>query len=235
MMNYNSVDTVLSTEELSDIFRPYLFEDRIRKIYEYFDPEEILVTSSFGTKSVFLLHLISEIYPEQKIHFIDTTFHFPETIEYKKQLTERFNLQVIDVLPQARENDLTRDEKWWIEHPKMCCTINKISPLEPIVAKHKVWIAGLMAFQTEFRAHLDIFTEQGDIIKFHPLIDMDEGEFLYYLSYHQLPAHPLEATGFGSVGCTHCTRKGAGRSGRWMDSGKTECGLHPNYFVGNKA
>lgn len=234
-MNCASVDTALSTEELSEIFRPYLFEDRIRKIYEYFDPEEILVTSSFGTKSVFLLHLISKIYPEQKIHFIDTTYHFPETIEYKKQLTERFNLQVIDVLPQTRENDLTRDEKWWIEHPKMCCTINKVSPLEPIVAKHRVWIAGLMAFQTEFRAHLDIFTEQGDIIKFHPLIDMDEGDFLYYLSYHQLPAHPLEATGFGSVGCTHCTRKGAGRSGRWMDSGKTECGLHPNYFVGNKA
>lgn len=235
MMNYTGIDADLSTEELSEIFRPITNEDRIRKIYEYFDPEEILVTSSFGTKSVFLLHLISKIYPDQKIYFIDTTYHFPETIQYKNQLIERFNLNVIDVLPPPRENVLTRDEQWWIEHPKMCCTINKISPLEPIVAQHKVWIAGLMAFQTEFRSHLDIFTWQGDIIKFHPLIDMDEGEFLYQLSWNKLPAHPLEALGYGSVGCTHCTRRGSGRTGRWIDSGKTECGLHPNYFIRNKA
>jgi phosphoadenosine phosphosulfate reductase len=235
MMNYTGIDADLSTEELSEIFRPNSIEDRIRKIYEYFDPEEILVTSSFGTKSVFLLYLISKIYPDQKIYFIDTTYHFPETIRYKNQLIERFNLNVTDVLPQPRENALTRDEQWWIEHPKMCCTINKISPLEPIVAQHKVWIAGLMAFQTEFRSHLDIFTWQGDIMKFHPLIDMDEGEFLYQLSWNKLPTHPLEALGYGSVGCTHCTGKGSGRTGRWSDSGKSECGLHPNYFLRNKA
>lgn len=233
-MNYSYIDTELSTEELCEIFRPYSYEERLEKIYEYFDLNDILVTSSFGTKSVFLLHLLSQINPDQKIHFIDTTYHFPETITYKKELIEKFNLKVIDVFPEIEENTLTREENWWIHHPKMCCTINKISPLEPIISEHRVWIAGLMSFQTEFRSHLDIFSQQGDIIKFHPFIDIDEGEFLYHLSYHKLPPHPLEAQGFGSIGCTHCTEKGEGREGRWAASGKTECGLHPNYFIRNK-
>ena len=235
MLNYPQIDIELSVEELSEIFREHTFEERIKKIYDYFDLEEVLVTSSFGTKSVFLLHLLSKIQPDQKIHFIDTTYHFPETINYKNQLIEQFGLQVIDVLPEPNENDLTREESWWIQHPKMCCSINKISPLEPIIRKHRVWIAGLMAFQTEFRSHLDIFTEQGDIIKFHPFIDIDEGEFLYHMAYHKLPKHPLEALGYGSIGCKHCTEKGDGRSGRWASTGKTECGLHPNYFLRNKA
>ena len=143
MLNYPQIDTELSVEELSEIFREYTFEERIKKIYDYFDLEEVLVTSSFGTKSVFLLHLLSKIQPDQKIHFIDTTYHFPETINYKNQLIEQFGLQVIDVLPEPNENDLTREESWWIQHPKMCCSINKISPLEPIISRQNfdpIWI-----------------------------------------------------------------------------------------------
>ena len=91
-----------------------------------------------------------------------------------------------------------------------------------------------MAYQTPFRAHLRIFEKQGDIIKFHPLIDITEKEFEGYFEEKQLPKHPLERKGYGSIGCTHCTAIGEGRSGRWKGSDKTECGLHPGYFV-NKA
>lgn len=220
----------LSLEELNALFTPLTFQERLKKIGEYFSGEEILYTSSFGTKSVFLLHLISQIRPDQKVHFIDTTYHFQETVHYKNQIAEQFNLEVIDVVPGERENAMTRDERWWEDHPKMCCTINKIAPLEPIVAKHKIWISGLMAYQTGFRNRLRVFEQQGDIIKFHPIIDINEGEFLFHLDLHELPRHPLEKQGFGSIGCTHCTVKGEGREGRWKDKEKTECGLHPNYF-----
>ena len=218
-------------EELNEVFTPMTYLERLKKLYQHFDPSEVLLTSSFGTKSVFLLHLIHEIEPRQKVYFIDTTYHFPETVAYKEQLVELFNLEVINVLPEPVQNKLTRDEAWWNDHPRMCCTINKIAPIEPVVAKHKVWISGLMAYQTPFRAHLRIFEQQGDILKFHPLIDIDEGAFLYHLSYNKLPRHPLEAEGFGSIGCVHCTNKGEGRSGRWAGKAKTECGLHPNYFT----
>jgi len=203
-------------------------------MYRIFDQSDVLVTSSFGTNAVFLLHLISKIRPTQQVHFIDTTYMFEETMEYKRELTERFGLNLVEISPDPTQNKLTRDEQWWKEHPNMCCTINKVSPLEPIKAAHEVWISGLMSFQTPFRAKLNIFEKQGDIIKFHPLIDLPEGEFLYQMSLNQLPEHPLKAQGYGSVGCTHCTAKGEGREGRWKNSTKTECGLHPGFFVKKK-
>ncbi len=220
-----------SVEELNTIFKPLNFKKRIEKLYEYFPEKEVLMTSSFGTKSVFLLHLLQEIHRSQLIYFINTTYHFPETIAYKKQLIEKFDLTVKEILPSEKENLITREDQWWIDHPRMCCTVNKIAPLDPIVAKHKVWISGLMAYQTDFRARLDIFEQRGDIIKFQPLVDIDEGEFLYHLDFHKLPRHPLEKEGYGSVGCTHCTQKGQGRAGRWSGSGNKECGLHPNFFT----
>ncbi len=220
-----------SVEELNTIFKPLNFKERIEKLYEYFPEKEVLMTSSFGTKSVFLLHLLQDIHPSQLIYFINTTYHFPETIAYKNQLIEKFNLTVKEILPSEKENLITQQDQWWIEHPRMCCTVNKIAPLDPIVAQHKVWISGLMAYQTDFRARLDIFEQRGDIIKFQPLVDIDEGEFLYHLDVHKLPRHPLEKEGYGSVGCTHCTQKGQGRDGRWSGSGNKECGLHPNFFT----
>lgn len=221
----------LSIELLNDVFQPLPVEDRLRLLYKYFAEEDVLFTSSFGTKSALLLHLVNQVRPTQTVHFLDTTYHFPETLAYKDELIGRYGLRVVDVRPDPAQNGLTRDEAWWHEHPRMCCSINKIAPLEPIKSRHRVWISGLMAYQTEFRAHLRIFEKQGDILKFHPLIDVEEGEFLYYFSYYQLPEHPLEKFGFGSIGCTHCTRQGKGREGRWKGTNQAECGLHPGYFL----
>ena len=220
-----------SVEELNHIFKPLNFKERIKKLYEYFPEKEVLMTSSFGTKSIFLLHLLQGIRPSQLIYFINTTYHFPETIAYKNKLIDKFNLSVKEVLPSKKENLITQQDQWWINHPRMCCTVNKIAPLDPIVAKHKVWISGLMAYQTAFRSRLEVFEQRGDIIKFQPLVDIDEGEFLYHLDFYKLPRHPLEKHGYGSIGCMHCTEKGQGRTGRWARSGNTECGLHPNFFT----
>ena len=216
---------------LNEIFTPLTFEERIKRLYEFFPEKEVLFTSSFGTKSVYMLHLLHKVRPSQKVHFIDTTYHFPETLMYKEQLRQLYNLEVVDVLPAQKENILTSEEEWWKDHPRMCCAINKVAPMEPLKAKHRVWISGLMAYQTPFRANLQIFEKQGDIIKFHPIIDIEEGQFLYDMAYHKLPKHPLEEQGYGSVGCLHCTAIGEGREGRWKDSKKTECGLHPGYFL----
>ncbi len=218
-----------SVEKLNEIFTPHTFAERIRLLYHYFCPEDVLYTSSFGTRSAFLLHLISRIRPSQPVHFINTTYHFPETIAYKEQLAAEFGLNLIDILPDPTQNRITREEQMWKNDPNLCCTINKVIPLQPIKAAHKVWISGLMAHQTGYRSTLQVFEQQDGIIKFHPLIDIDEGELLYYFSRHQLPRHPLEDKGYGSIGCEHCTAQGNGRSGRWQGSNKTECGLHPGF------
>ncbi|NRA50867.1 MAG: phosphoadenylyl-sulfate reductase [Phaeodactylibacter sp.] len=217
----------LDIDRLNEIFTPLTFEQRMRMLSRVFPMEDVLYTSSFGTRSVMLLHLVSRFRPTQPVHFINTTFHFKKTLEYRDQIAEDLNLNIIDVLPDPAQNEITATEQWWRSNPDVCCTVNKVLPLEPIKAKHKVWLTGLMAFQTGFRSSLDVFEMQDGIIKFNPLIDIDEGEWLYYVGMHDLPRHPLEALGFGSVGCEHCTTKGEGRSGRWKGKAKTECGLHP--------
>ncbi len=224
-------DLELHVDDLNRIFEPLDFYGRIKKLYKIFNVDDVLLTSSFGTKSVFMLHLLKQIAPKQKVHFIDTTYHFPETLAYKKELTELLDLNIIEVFPNKAENEITRTEEYWKDHPRMCCSINKIVPLEKYVTHHKIWISGLMSYQTDYRSRLRVFEQQGDIIKFHPLIDINEGEFLYYLDKNKLPRHPLEKYGYGSIGCKHCTIKGQGRAGRWSGTGKTECGLHPSYFT----
>lgn len=221
----------LSVDQLNELFTPLTFEQRMRMLSRVFPSQDVLYTSSFGTRSVMLLHLISRFRPKQLVYFINTTYHFPATLAYRDQLTADFGLNVVDVLPDPAQNELTRKEQWWKSNPDVCCAVNKVLPLEPIKQRHKVWITGLMAYQTGYRSSLKVFEEQDGLLKFNPLIDIDEGEWLYYVGYHQLPRHPLEALGYGSVGCEHCTAKGKGRAGRWKGKAKTECGLHPAGFV----
>jgi len=225
-----SKDHKYSMTELNDILAPLNYVDRIKKIYEIYDAKDILVSSSFGTKSVLMLYLISQICPEQKIYFINTTYHFPETIGYKDYLTSLYNLNVIDVLPNEEENQLTLEQEWWKDHPRMCCTINKIAPFGPITKLHKVWITGLMSNQTDVRSRLNYIESKGDIRKIYPILDLNEELFQQEIEKHKLQRHPLEMDGFGSVGCKHCTIKGDGREGRWCKTDQTECGLHTSYF-----
>lgn len=208
--------------------------ERVEQLYAYFPADQVLVTSSFGTSAALLLALIAEVRPNQPIYFIDTTYHFPETHAYRRQLVQQFNLQVVDLFPEAEANALTRAEQWWINRQDDCCGVNKVAPLDALKGQYQVWVSGVMGFQTPFRQSMRIFEPQDQLLKFHPLIDLTEGEFQFYQTRYQLPAHPLEAQGYGSVGCTHCTKPGAGRSGRWADSEKTECGLHPGYFEQKK-
>jgi phosphoadenosine phosphosulfate reductase len=221
-------------EELNHLFSPLSYLERIEKLYDFYTEKEILFTSSFGIKSIFLIHAMQKIRPSQHIHFIDTTYHFDETIIYKEHLQKKYSLKIIDVLPDAIQNELTKTEAWWNDHPKMCCSINKVVPLQSYTAKHKIWISGLRKYQTKHRSSLSIFEKKGDIIKFYPLLDVSELEFQRIKSKNNLENHPLEEQGYGSVGCKHCTVKGKGRDGRWKDKNRTECGLHLNYFYNKK-
>lgn len=201
-------------------------EERVRQLYRDFDLNEVMLTSSFATNSAFLLHLFATTAPEQVIHFIDTGFHFPETLEYKKLLTELYHLKVVDVHPEEWKHEYTVNDQTWKTDPDFCCSINKVEPLQEIKSKFNVWVSGLIRWQTEHRANLDIFEYRGGIIKFYPLLDVSKEERDSYIRDHQLPFHPLVAKGYSSVGCTHCTHPGDDRCGRWVDSAKSECGLH---------
>jgi phosphoadenosine phosphosulfate reductase len=212
--------------ELNTRFAPLSPEDRIRALYAEFPREKVLFTSSFGTSAVILLHMFSRIEPLQQVHFIDTTYHFPETLAYRQQLTDLLGLQVVDVRPEEWKNKFTQEDQTWTKDPDFCCSINKVEPLDAIKPNFDVWVSGLMGHQNTQRQDRNVFGMGGDMLKFHPIIDMTEAEMNAYFKLHDLPEHPLQQSGYGSIGCVQCTINGQGRSGRWMGTNKSECGLH---------
>ena len=199
-------------------------EERIRELYNDFG--KVLFTSSFGTTAAFLLHLFHKVRPAETVYFLDTTYHFNETIEYKEALTTLLNLKLIDVKPEEWKNKFTQQDKTWNSDPDLCCSINKVEPIDKIKENFEVWVSGLMASQNVHRQNLKVFEQKDDILKFFPLIDQNESIAKEYIVNHKLPEHPLLSQGYSSVGCFHCTVAGKGRSGRWVNKSKTECGLH---------
>ncbi len=219
----------LSPEAIADlnrIYAPLDFEARIRRLYQDFTPGRIMVTSSFAATSAYFLHIISRIRPEQTIFFINTGFHFPQTLEYRDYLTELFKLKVEDVRPDAHHLRYSQEQKLYETDPDLCCSVNKVQPLEEVKENYDVWVSSLMRWQTDHRASLEVFEERRGMIKFNPMIDVTREERDAYIREHDLPFHPLVAEGYASIGCSHCTVKGDGRSGRWQGKPKTECGLH---------
>jgi phosphoadenosine phosphosulfate reductase len=199
-------------------------EERIKEIYNDFD--DILLSSSFGTTAVYQLFLFYKAGVNQPVHFIDTTYHFKETLEYKKTLTELFNLNVIDITPDKEQNEYSKLGELWRYDPDQCCQINKVDPFQKVRDQYEIWISGLMSWQSSHREKLNIFEEKKGVIKFYPILDVSEAEALRVIEENKLPMHPLQPLGYESIGCKHCTLKGKKRKGRWAQTVKTECGLH---------
>lgn len=199
---------------------------RLEKLFATFAPEKILMTSSFGTSSAVLLHLVSKVRPSHPIYFIDTRYHFKETLEYKNQLSELLNLNVIEVKAPENRAAFTRNHKSYTYNQDLCCHINKVMPVDELKEKHDFWLSGLLRFQNENRSKLKLFEQQSGIIKVHAILDMTAKEVELYKYINELPDHPLVGKGYHSVGCSHCTTRGIGRQGRWANKPKAECGLH---------
>jgi len=209
---------------LNQKYKPLSPKERVKLFYSEFS--NILFTSSFGTTAIHLLHMMHELGIKQKVHFINTTFHFEETLQYKEKIKHLLNLEIVDIYPDEKQNNFSKLAELWKYDPDECCKINKINPFEPVKNQYNIWISGLMGWQSKFRKTLDIFELKNGILKFYPLIDVEEHEVREYFKKHNLPDHPLYKHGYESIGCMHCTKMGEKREGRWPQKVKTECGLH---------
>lgn len=194
---------------------------------------KLFTTSSFQTHSIVLLHIISKIDNSIPVYFINTGYHFPETITFKDQVAEMFKLNLKEAFsftPRHMQKD-AQGKLLFTSDPDFCCYLNKVQPLEPILAEHDVWINGVRADQSSVRKS---FKEEEkaphDVIRFHPMLDWNTKMIEMYIKEHNLPRHPLEAKGYFSIGCEPCTRKfdleWNAREGRWFGMKKTECGLN---------
>lgn len=221
-----AVQTFANLVELNASYENLTQVERVKKIFENFDHDRILVTSSFGTTAAILLHMISKVAPDHPIYLTNTGYLFGETLKYKDDLVEQLGLNVIEVEAPENQRRFTKENESWKYHPDLCCHINKVRPTEFLKEDKDIWISGLMRYQNANREKLRIFEPKDELLKFHPNIDLTEEEVQTYATIYELPRHPLLYQGYGSIGCTHCTTRGEGRQGRWMNSTKTECGLH---------
>lgn len=215
-------------ERLNCIFSSMTPDERIRAFYsnKSLSGSRVFLTSSFGTTAVFLLHLFYKQNIKQPVHFLDTTYHFDETLLYKAQLTKMYDLEVVELHPEDWKNKFTREHQLWKTDPDLCCSVNKVEPMLTIRKQADVWVSGLMGWQNEHRKQMDIFEVKEGVLKFYPIIDVTEEDANQYIEKFNLPVHPLKPLGYESIGCKHCTFKGRGRNGRWAGKAKTECGLH---------
>ncbi|MGJ8592454.1 MAG: phosphoadenylyl-sulfate reductase [Aquaticitalea sp.] len=213
-------------EALNIKYKPLTPSQRINELYKDFDVDDVMLTSSFAATSAFFLKLFSEANKNQKVFFIDTGYHFEDTLEYKNKLMALYGLNVVSISALQEEHDFTSKDETWKKNPDFCCSINKVKPLDKIKKTYKVWASGLMEWQSDHRASLNIFELRGEILKFYPLLDITKKQRDVYIQEHQLPFHPLVTKGYNSIGCKHCTVPGKDRSGRWNNNPKTECGLH---------
>ncbi len=219
----------ISTEDIENLnkkYKPLTARQRIKQLYADFDITDIMLTSSFAATSAFLLKLVSDINTQQEVFFIDTGYHFDDTLTYKSELEKKYKLNVTSISAIKEEHEFTSKDETWRKNPDFCCSINKVKPLDLIKQNYKIWMSGLMEWQSDHRSTLDIFERRGDIVKFYPLLDVTKAQRDEYIETHNLPFHPLVAKGYHSIGCKHCTVPGEDRSGRWNNNPKTECGLH---------
>lgn len=193
----------------------------------------MFTTSSFQTHSIPMLHIISQINNAIPVYFINTGYLFPETVSFRDEIAERYNLQIVDLksdTPKAMQKGPNGKLMFAID-PDHCCYLNKTQPMESVLATHDVWINGVRGDQSAVRKAMKV--EQPapfDSIRFHPMLDWDKRKIYAYIKEHNLPKHPLDDKGYLSIGCEPCTRKMdlemQEREARWYGLNKVECGLH---------
>jgi phosphoadenosine phosphosulfate reductase len=195
-------------------------------------PGRIAVSSSFGAESALLLALVAEVDRSVPVLFLDTGRHFPDTLAYRRELTAVLGLTgVQDLRPDpvvvAREDPV---ELLYSIDPDGCCAIRKVGPLELALAPYDALITGRKRHQALTRRQLHQVEREDGRISVNPLVDWDAAHIEAEIARRGLPAHPLVARGYKSIGCEPCTRPVGPdedpRSGRWAGLVKTECGIH---------
>ena len=224
----------LDLEKLNEEFEPKKPQEIVAWAVREFAPR-FAMTSSFGPESGVLLHILSRVDPSVPVLFLETGYHFPETLEYKAKLAALFGLtSVIDLRADPGEKTAFVAKHSGVPYekdPDGCCRINKVEPLERALKNYDAWMSGIRRQQTDQRKSIRIVEEyEGELFKISPLANFNSRDTWWYLKEHQIPQHPLFEKGYMSVGCWPCTRPiQAGddeRSGRWAGKDKKECGIH---------
>ncbi len=219
----------LSDEELADVSKRL----EVLPIVEAANGAISWVVETFGSRyavadsfqDVALIDLVIKVDPNAEFIFLDTDYHFPETLAFVERLRKLWNLNLTVTRPSVgREESPCGSPR--------CCELRKVVPLNAALAGHDAWLTGLKRVDTPERADAPIvaWDSQRNMVKVNPLVTWTDEDVEDYLHAQELPLHPLTYVGYVSIGCAPTTQPIASghhpREGRWPGSDKTECGLH---------
>ena len=189
----------------------------------------IALACSFQQEESVLLDMLFKTRRDARVFALDTHVLFPETYALWEQVESRYGVSVERAQgPTLAEQAAAYGDELWARDPNACCELRKVTPLRDKLAGLDAWITGIRREQSPTRAGAKKveWDERHGLWKLNPLADWTEKDVWNRIHERELPYHPLHDLGYASIGCTHCTKPGAGREGRWSGDDKTECGLH---------
>ncbi|MEU1039806.1 phosphoadenylyl-sulfate reductase [Streptomyces sp. NPDC005551] len=205
--------------------------DILRWAADTFGPR-LCVTSSM--EDAVVVHLAARVMPGVDVVFLDTGYHFPETLGTRDAVEALSDVRVISLLPRqtVAEQDAEYGPELHRRDPDLCCRLRKTQPLEEGLAPYSAWVTGLRRLDSPERANTPVvdWDEARQKVKISPIARWSREDVDTYISEHGVLVNPLLSDGYGSVGCAPCTRRllpgESARAGRWAGSAKTECGIH---------
>ncbi|MFD3745739.1 phosphoadenylyl-sulfate reductase [Nocardia sp. NPDC058633] len=181
-----------------------------------------------------LVHLAAQTRPGVDVLFLDTGYHFAETIGTRDAVEAVYGVNVVNVRPEAdvAEQDRLLGKDLFARDAAECCRLRKVVPLKKSLSGYNAWITGIRRVEAPTRANAPLisFDEGFGLVKINPIAPWSDDEMAAYIEANGILVNPLVEEGYPSIGCAPCTRKpepgSDPRSGRWAGIAKTECGLH---------
>jgi phosphoadenosine phosphosulfate reductase len=190
------------------------------------------ITSSMG--DAVLAHLASAVAPDIDVVFLDTGYHFVETIGTAEAVGATMDVNLIPITPvqTVAEQDAEYGPELFKRDPDLCCRLRKVEPLADALQEYDAWATGLRRAETHNRVTAPVigWDARKGKVKVSPLARWTDEDVDRYIAKHGVLVNPLVYDGYPSIGCAPCTRRVAPgedpRSGRWAGTNKTECGIH---------
>ena len=194
--------------------------------------EKLTVASSMGDEA--LVHLVGTTIPGADVFFLDTGYHFAETLGTRDAYAAMLPVTIRTILPRqsVAEQDAEHGPQLHDRNPDLCCALRKVEPLERALSTADAWVTGMRREDAPTRTDIDIvgWDARRGMVKLNPLAEWTQADLDRYIEENDVFLNPLRQSGFASIGCAPCTRAVAPgedpRAGRWAGKNKTECGLH---------
>jgi len=208
-------------------------QEILRWAVETFHPRLTMATA-FGAEGCCLIHMLAEIEPAVRIFNLDTGYQFPETLELRERIKERYGIEVELIKPELSvpEYEAEHGGPLYRIRPDQCCHDRKVLPLRRALVGYDAWLSAIRKDQTADRAAASIvqWDAKFKLVKVNPLLGWTKKDVWAFIVKHAIPYNPLHDQGYPSIGCWPCTQPVKDgedeRAGRWAGMLKKECGLH---------